>query len=117
MTSKTTRILRTVLVFAAVTAVTLAVGVGFQRLLNKIGHEAAPSARPVSAVAFEACGETVGVLLVRSDGSTTWHLKPFHGLLELTAEIADDRLIVVRGCPQQADPDRTAPSRIASRTR
>lgn len=54
---------------------------------------------PVRVVAFQACGDTAGMLVIQSDGSSVWHRPPFHGLAEVTVRIPDDEKMAVDHCP------------------
>ncbi len=55
---------------------------------------------PIQAVEFAACGSTAGILLVKSDGSTTWYRPPFEGLQQAAEGLPDDAQFKVDYCPE-----------------
>ena len=58
---------------------------------------------PTRAVAFTACGDTAGILVIQSDGSSVWHRPPFHGLAEIMVRIPDGEKMGVAHCPPLRD--------------
>ncbi len=67
-------------------------------------HLRGPATRPspTQAVEFAACGSTAGILLVKSDGSTTWYRPPFDGLQQAAEGLPDDAQFKVDYCPEIA---------------
>ena len=61
----------------------------------------APAPVPVRVVAFEACGDSAGILVVRSDGSSEWFRPPYLGLAEAVVGVPDDEKMAVQHCPAE----------------
>lgn len=52
---------------------------------------------PASAIRFDACDDTAGILVILSDGSTGWYRPPFKDL-SLDA-VPQDQLFTISHCP------------------
>lgn len=59
----------------------------------------APKPRIVQAVAFAACGDPAGILLIASDGTTAWFRPPYDGLAEAARGIPEGAQYSVDHCP------------------
>lgn len=78
----------------------LAAGVsGWALGIDMMQSKAAP-VRPVRAVAFSACGDTAGILVIKSDGSSMWYRPPYQGLAEVLVHIPDTEQMGVAHCPE-----------------
>lgn len=70
-----------------------------QGLLDRKAAIAPAAPVAVRAVMFQACGDTAGVIVVRSDGASAWFVPPFEGLQETIAAVPGDQRIIVNHCP------------------
>ncbi len=74
--------------------------VGLTLIAFGLGVAALPkTVTPVRAIGFTACGDMAGVLVIQSDGTSTWFRPPYAGLAEAAKGVPKDELYTVTHCP------------------